>query len=158
MDFIFDRTADGRLIKMLVVLDEYTRENIALEVSRKLKSHDVIMVLDELTAKRSRTGSLKFSTPARATSCCRAKFYDTRGSAIALCKMAFGLQPSTTTARAGQANTGGIRGQVRGTCGAKVGATDGNDGKYKKVGTDYEGPYPEWLSIWSESYLGHCHL
>ena len=36
---------------MLVVLDEYTRENIALEVSRKLKSHDVIMVLDELTAK-----------------------------------------------------------------------------------------------------------
>ena len=37
---------------MLVVLDEYTRENIALEVSRKLKSHDVIMVLDELTAIR----------------------------------------------------------------------------------------------------------
>ena len=52
LDFIFDRTADGRPIKMLVVLDEYTRENIALEVSRKLKSHDVIMVLDELTAIR----------------------------------------------------------------------------------------------------------
>jgi len=30
-------------------LDEYTRENIALEVTRKLKSHDVIMMLDELT-------------------------------------------------------------------------------------------------------------
>ena len=52
LDFIFDRTADGRPIKILVVLDEYTRENIALEVSRKLKSHDVIMVLDELTAIR----------------------------------------------------------------------------------------------------------
>jgi putative transposase len=53
LDFIFDRTADGQPIKMLlVVLDEYTRENIALEVSRKLKSHDVIMVLDELTAIR----------------------------------------------------------------------------------------------------------
>ena len=37
---------------MLVVLDEYTRENIALEFSRKLKSHDVIMVIDELTAIR----------------------------------------------------------------------------------------------------------
>ena len=37
---------------MLVVLDEYTRENIALIVSRKLKSNDVIMVLDELTAIR----------------------------------------------------------------------------------------------------------
>ena len=35
---------------MLVVLDEYTRKNIAIEVSHKLKSHDVIMVLDELTA------------------------------------------------------------------------------------------------------------
>ncbi len=34
------------------VLDEYTRENIPLEVCRKLKSHDVIMVLDELTAIR----------------------------------------------------------------------------------------------------------
>ena len=37
---------------MLVVLDEYTRENIVLKVSRKLKSNDVIMVLDELTAIR----------------------------------------------------------------------------------------------------------
>ena len=37
---------------MLFVLDEYTRENIALEVSCKLKSHDVIMVLHELTAIR----------------------------------------------------------------------------------------------------------
>ena len=52
LDFIFDRTADGRPIKMLVVLDEYTRENLALEVSRKLKSHDVVRVLDELTARR----------------------------------------------------------------------------------------------------------
>jgi len=52
MDFIFDRTSNGIPIKMLAVLDEYTRENIMLEVSRKLKSHDVIVVLDELTAIR----------------------------------------------------------------------------------------------------------
>ena len=52
MDFIFDRTANGRPIKILVVLDECTRENLALEVSRKLKSHDVVRVLDELTARR----------------------------------------------------------------------------------------------------------
>jgi len=59
MDFIFDRTADGRLIKLLVVLDEYTRENIALEVSRKLKSHDVIMVLDKLTAIRGAAENIR---------------------------------------------------------------------------------------------------
>ena len=35
------------------MLDEYTWGNIALEVSRKLKSHDVIRVLDELTVIRS---------------------------------------------------------------------------------------------------------
>ena len=51
LDFIFYRTSNGISIKMLMVLDEYTQENIVLEVSRKLKSHDVIMVLDELTAK-----------------------------------------------------------------------------------------------------------
>ena len=65
--------------------------------------------------------------------------------------MAFELQPSTTTARAGQANTGGIRGQVRGTCGAKVGATDGNDGKYTKVGIDYD----RQNLIWGGSAVGH---
>ncbi len=53
-------------------------------------------------------------------------------------KVACGLQPSSTTARAGQANTGGIRGKVRGLCGAKVGATDGNGGKYTKGGIDYD--------------------
>ena len=53
-------------------------------------------------------------------------------------KVACGLQPSTTTARAGQANTGGIRGKVRSICGAKVDATDGNDGKHTKGGIDYD--------------------
>ena len=53
-------------------------------------------------------------------------------------KVACGLQPSTTIARVGQANTGGIRGKVRNICGAKVGATDGNDGKHTKGGIDYD--------------------
>ncbi len=52
MDFIFDRKEDPKIIKMLVVLDEYTRENITLEVSRKMKFYDVIMVLDASTAIR----------------------------------------------------------------------------------------------------------
>jgi len=36
MDFIHDRTQDGRSLKMLVVIDEFTRECLALEVSRHL--------------------------------------------------------------------------------------------------------------------------
>jgi transposase InsO family protein len=47
-DFIFDRTARGRTIKILSVVDEYTRECLALEVRRTLKAADVIDVLADL--------------------------------------------------------------------------------------------------------------
>ena len=46
-------------------------------------------------SSRVSTGSLKVSAPDYATSCCPARFYETRGGAIALRKMACGLQPST---------------------------------------------------------------
>jgi len=52
MDFIYDWTQDGRSLKMLVVIDELTRESLALEVSRHMTCRDVIAVLDELTAIR----------------------------------------------------------------------------------------------------------
>lgn len=45
-DFVHDRTADGRPIKILTLIDEYTRECLSLLVGRKLNSHNV---LDELS-------------------------------------------------------------------------------------------------------------
>ena len=45
-DFVHDRTANGRPIKILAIIDEYTRECLSLLVSRKLKSQNV---LDELS-------------------------------------------------------------------------------------------------------------
>jgi transposase InsO family protein len=51
-DFIFDRTSNGRSIKWLSVVDEFTRECVALEVSRSMSSGDVIDVLSELIAIR----------------------------------------------------------------------------------------------------------
>lgn len=51
-DFIFDRTSNGRSIKWLSVVDEFTRECLALEVSRSMSSGDVIDVLSELIAIR----------------------------------------------------------------------------------------------------------
>jgi transposase InsO family protein len=48
IDFIFDRTANGRSLKWLSVIDEYTRECLALEVSRSMNAKDVIDVLNEL--------------------------------------------------------------------------------------------------------------
>ena len=47
-DFVFDRTANGRAIKWLSIVDEYTRECVALEVNRGLTSDDVLDVLRDL--------------------------------------------------------------------------------------------------------------
>ncbi len=47
-DFVFDRTHNGRPLKMLTVVDEYSRQSLAIEVSRKLTSKDVIRVLARL--------------------------------------------------------------------------------------------------------------
>ena len=51
-DFIHDRTEDGRVLKWLSVVDEYTRECLALEVRRSFTSGDVIDVLKDLFAIR----------------------------------------------------------------------------------------------------------
>ena len=42
------RTHDGRALKLLTVLDEHTRECLAIVVARKIRSHDVLEVLDDL--------------------------------------------------------------------------------------------------------------
>lgn len=47
-DFVHDRTEDGRALKWLSIVDEHTRECLALEARRSFKSSDVIDVLKEL--------------------------------------------------------------------------------------------------------------
>lgn len=47
-DFVTARTADGRAFKMLTIIDEYTRECLAILVERRLTSVDVIDKLYEL--------------------------------------------------------------------------------------------------------------
>jgi transposase InsO family protein len=47
-DFIFDRTEAGSTLKWLTILDEYTRECLALQVDRHITSEHVIDVLAEL--------------------------------------------------------------------------------------------------------------
>ena len=41
-DFIHDQTADGRGLKILPVVDEYTRECLTIEVERSLTAEDVV--------------------------------------------------------------------------------------------------------------------
>lgn len=47
-DFVQARTSDGRAFRMLTVIDEFTRECLAIDVSRKLNSDDVLCRLTEL--------------------------------------------------------------------------------------------------------------
>ena len=51
-DFIFDRTASGKQLKWLVIIDEFTRENLCLEVGYGFKSEDVIDCLVAIFMKR----------------------------------------------------------------------------------------------------------
>jgi putative transposase len=48
MDFQFDTTADDRTMKMLNVIDEFTREALAIEVDRSIDADGVVDVLDRL--------------------------------------------------------------------------------------------------------------
>ncbi len=47
-DFVNDRTHDGRSLKMLTVIDEYTRECLTIKTKRKLNSFDVLETLGDL--------------------------------------------------------------------------------------------------------------
>ena len=51
-DFVADRTHDGRPLRMLTVIDEFTRESLAIEVERRLRSDDVLHCLARLFAER----------------------------------------------------------------------------------------------------------
>ena len=51
-DFVADKTHGGGKLRMLTVIDEYTRECLALPVARQLRSDDVLATLADLFAER----------------------------------------------------------------------------------------------------------
>lgn len=51
-DFVQARTSEGRPIRMLTVLDEYTRECLAINVERRLTAEDVLVQLTDLFTRR----------------------------------------------------------------------------------------------------------
>ena len=52
MDFVFDRTAEGRVVKCLTIVDDATHESVAIEVERAISGHGVSRVLDRLALSR----------------------------------------------------------------------------------------------------------
>lgn len=50
LDFAFDQTADGRVLKVFTVTAEYTKTALAIEVERSITGDHLVRVLDRLTA------------------------------------------------------------------------------------------------------------
>ena len=46
------RTHDGRAFRLLTVIDEYTRECLAIQVARQIRSDDVVQLLADLFVLR----------------------------------------------------------------------------------------------------------
>jgi putative transposase len=57
-DFQFDVTEDGRAVKLLYVVDEFTREALAMEAERNIDGDKVVDVLDRIIAEQGRRPQL----------------------------------------------------------------------------------------------------
>ena len=51
-DFVLERTRDGRSVRLLTVIDEYTKECLAIRAERRIRSIDVIATLADLMVTR----------------------------------------------------------------------------------------------------------
>jgi transposase InsO family protein len=52
IDFIFDRTAEGRVLKCLTIVDDATHEAVAIEIERAISGIRVTRVMDRLAVTR----------------------------------------------------------------------------------------------------------
>jgi transposase InsO family protein len=66
-DFVADRTQDGRPIRLLTIVDEYTRECLAITVARRLRSDDVLAQLTALMSTRGTPTHLRSDNGAEFT-------------------------------------------------------------------------------------------
>tara|TARA_Y100000589_G_C27105851_1_gene610032 strand:- start:104 stop:859 length:756 start_codon:yes stop_codon:yes gene_type:complete len=51
-DFVHDRTDDGTSLKMLTLMDEHSRQCLAIKVDRRFRAKDVVNALAEVMARR----------------------------------------------------------------------------------------------------------
>jgi len=59
MDFVADALFDGRKLRMLTVVDLFTRECLAIEVTQSLKGEDVVRTLNAIAVRRGLPGTIK---------------------------------------------------------------------------------------------------
>lgn len=52
MDFMADELFDGRRIRVLTIVDHFSRESLAIEVGQRFRGQDVARVLTRIGAER----------------------------------------------------------------------------------------------------------
>jgi putative transposase len=60
LDFEFDQTTDGRMLKLLNVIDEFTRECLAIDTERSIDADGVVRCLERLAAERGAPAYVRF--------------------------------------------------------------------------------------------------
>ena len=59
MDFVADNLFDGHKLRMLTVVDCYSRESLAIHVGQSLKGEDVVRVLNSIVSERGQPQTIK---------------------------------------------------------------------------------------------------
>jgi transposase InsO family protein len=59
MDFVSDALFDGRRLRALTVVDQFTRECLAIRVDQNLRGEDVASVMSAIAAERGAPGSIR---------------------------------------------------------------------------------------------------
>lgn len=59
MDFVADALFDGRRLRALTVVDNYTRESLAIDVGQSLKGEDVVDTLNRIARERGLPATIK---------------------------------------------------------------------------------------------------
>ena len=71
LDSRFDTTVDGRTLKLLNVIDEFTRECPVILVERRIDADAVVAVLDRLALERGVPGYVRFDNGPEFRCACR---------------------------------------------------------------------------------------
>jgi putative transposase len=79
VDFVSDSLANGRAIRSLTVLDDFTKESPAIEVDTSLSSLRVTRVLDRIIAKRGKPDGIRLDNGPEFTSRCFISWAEQRG-------------------------------------------------------------------------------
>lgn len=79
IDFVSDALANGRAIRSLTVLDNFTKESLAIEVDTSLSGLRVTRVLDRIIAERGTPNGLRLDNGPEFTSRCFIAWAEQRG-------------------------------------------------------------------------------